>query len=424
MRSWDRGIARSSAVACGLLLLAGSVPASAQDRMDVLIERLERQERQIQELRQEVQELREQGATLPPKHPEYKREDGEFPLTDYASPRIRLDIAAQINPAVNFAGDGRDTKAYFVDNDVSASRVRFAGVSNFEGNRDVGSTLELGLSPNNSFDVSQDNERAGDFISVRRAEIWALDQRLGRVMIGQGSSATNDVAAFDLSLVSGTIMGSGEFIAGGLEFTDGHELSGVKLFDAFFNFDGERMPRVRYDTPNVGPFQLAISAGSDQRYDLALAFGRDYDHWTGASAAGFTTVGGVGISRPNDDDADYRLVGSWSVLHDASGLSLTMSAGMDGGTDGDSPYTVYGKLGWDTQLMEYGPTGFGVDYTWTRNQEADGDEGQTAGVAAVQTIRSLGIELYSQLRWHAYDRDFGPELDDLWLGTVGTRIRF
>lgn len=417
------GVSRRGWIASAFVVLLAS-DAVAQDRLDALVERLERQEAEIQALRQEVQELRAHPGKVPPKHPEYEREDGEFPLTDYESPRIRLDIAGQINPAVNFGGDGIKTKAYFVDNDVSASRIRFAGVSNFDGDRDVGSTLEVGLSPNNSFDVSQDNERAGDFISVRRAEVWALDQRLGRVMIGQGSSATNDVAAFDLSLVSGTIMGSGEFIAGGLEFTDGHDLSGVKLFDAFFNFDGVRMPRVRYDTPNVGPFQLAVSAGSDQRYDLALAWGRDYDHWTGASAAGFTTVGGFGISRPNDDGADYRLVGSWSVLHDASGLSLTMSGGMDGGVDGDTPYTVYGKLGWDTQLMEYGPTGFGVDYTWTANQEADGDEGQTAGLAAVQSIRSLGIELYSQLRWHGYDRDFGPELDDLWLGTVGTRIRF
>ena len=97
---------------------------------------------------------------------------------------------------------------------------------------------------------------------------------------------------------------------------------------------------------------------------------------------------------------------------------------MDAGTRGDNPYTLYGKLGWDTQLMRFGPTGFGVDYTWTENQVDDGDEGRTAGIAAVQVIESVGIELYSQFRWHTYDRDFGPDLDDLFLGTVGTRIRF
>lgn len=420
-----RGIRGSYAgVAWAIAALFFAPDVRAQDRVDELIERLDRQQAEIQSLRQEVQELRGQGAHLPPKHPEYRREDGEFPLTDYQAPRIRLDIAGQVNSAVNFAGDGLKTKAYFVDNDVSASRIRFTGVSTFEETWDLGSTLEVGLSPNNSFDVSQDNETAGDFISVRRAEVWASDQRYGRVMIGQGSAATNDIVAFDLTRISGTIMGSGEFIAGGLEFTDGEQLSGVDLFDAFFNFDGVRMPRVRYDTPNFGPFQLAVSAGSDQRYDLALAFGRDYDHWSGVDLPGFTTLGGIGISRPNDDDEDYRIGGSWSIQHDTSGVSLTLSGGMDGGTGRDDPYTLYGKLGWDTQLMRFGPTGFGVDYTWTENQQADEDQGQTAGIAAVQVLEAYGIELYSQFKWHTYDRDFGPGLDDLWLGTVGTRIRF
>jgi hypothetical protein len=74
--------------------------------------------------------------------------------------------------------------------------------------------------------------------------------------------------------------------------------------------------------------------------------------------------------------------------------------------------------------MRFGPTGFGVDYTWTENQQADDDQGQTAGIAAVQVFEAYGIELYSQFKWHTYDRDFGPALDDLFLGTVGTRIRF
>lgn len=411
-------------LAFGLGLAMPSGAAHAEDRIDALIERLERQETEIQALRQEVQELREQGAQLPPKHPEYLREDGQFPITDYESPRIRIDVAAQINQALNLAGDGDRTKGYFVDNDLSASRVRLAAVSTFEEAWDLGATLELGFSPNNSFDVSQDNERAGDFISVRRAEVWALDDRLGRVMFGQGSAAANDLAAFDLSLVSGTIMGSGQFVAGGLQFTDGRELSGVSIADAFFNFDGVRQNRIRYDTPAFGPFEAAVSAGSDQRYDVALTFGRDYDHWTGIALPGFTTIGGVGLFRPQVDDEDYRLAASWSLLHDASGVSFTVSGGMDGGTRGDAPYGVYGKIGWDTRLMRFGPTGFGVDYNWTENQIDDGDQGQSVGIAAVQVIESVGVELYSQLRWYTYDRDLGRSLDDIWLSTLGTRIRF
>jgi hypothetical protein len=104
--------------------------ASAQDRIDELIRRLEQQDREIAALRKEVDELR-QVTPPPPAHPEYRREDGEDTPTDYVNPDLRLDVAGQVNPAINVAGDGRSTKAYFVDNDSTASRIRFAGVGVF-----------------------------------------------------------------------------------------------------------------------------------------------------------------------------------------------------------------------------------------------------------------------------------------------------
>jgi hypothetical protein len=244
-------------------------------------------------------------------------------------------------------------------------------------------------------------------------------------MFGRGSAAADNTAEFDLSIVSGPIMTSGvSFVSGGLQFTDGENLTGVTIGDTFFNFDGDRQNRIRYDSPMLGPVQLSLSAGADQRYDAALTFGGDYDHWTGIDLAGFTTLGAVSISEPSDEDADYRFAASWSVLHDASGVSLTFSSGFDGGTDRDTPYSLYGKLGWDTKLVGFGPTGFGVDYGWTEHFDEEGDEGQSVGLAAVQVIENWGIELYGQLRWYTLDRDVSPSFDDIWLGTLGTRIRF
>jgi len=417
-----------------LLLLAGA--AAAEDpRVDALVERLERQEAEIQALRQEVQELRESAAPVHrAEHPEYRREDGQYPVTDYDAPRIRIDIAGQINQAFTFAADGKDAKGYFVDNDASGSRLRFAGVSTFAEGPQVGTTLEIAFSPNNSFDVDQENERAGDFIAVRRAELWARDDRFGRLMFGHGSAAADNTAEFDLSLVSGPIMTSGvEFVAGGLLFSDGSDFTGVRIEDAFFNFDGNRMGRIRYDTPMFGPVQLSVSAGSDQRYDAALTLGGDYDHWSGVDLPGFTALGAVGISRPNDDDEDYRFTASGSLLHDASGVSLTVSSGFDGGTRGDTPYSLYGKLGWDTRLVSFGQTGFGVDYDWNENLAADGDQSQSVGIAAVQVLENYGIELYTQFRWYSVDGDDSScspffacqdDFDDIFLGTLGTRVRF
>lgn len=413
-----------SILAAALLLPLPAATAGAEDRMDELIQRLERQEQELQALRGEVRELREHGARPDPEHPEWRREDGEDTLTEYRNPAVRLDISGQVNQAFNLAADGRQTKGYFVDNDASLSRIRFAGVGTFDGGPDVGSTLEVSFSPNNSFDVSQDNEVAGSFIQVRRAEIFAMDERFGRVMLGQGSAAADNTAEYDLSLVGSPIMLSGiSFFAGGLQFTDEYGLTGVTLDDAFFNFDGNRETRFRYDTPMWGPLQVSVSAGADQRYDAAITLGGDFDHWTGVELGGLTVLGALSIHDPNRDDTDFRVAGSGSLLHNASGVSLTVSGGFAEGTEG-TPYNTYAKLGWDTSLLRFGPTGFGVDYTWTEDVSADGDQGQSVGLAAVQVFQDYGIEFYSQFRWFTLDRAESPSFDDMYIGTAGARIRF
>jgi hypothetical protein len=213
-------------------------------------------------------------------------------------------------------------------------------------------------------------------------------------------------------------------IMGGLQFTDGNDLTGVTLSDSFFNFDSGRMNRIRYDSPMLGPAQLSVSAGSDQRWDAALTFGGDYGTWSGVDLGPFTGLGGVGIHKPQDRDEDYRVAGSWSLLHDESGLSLTASGGLDTDTQGDTPYNLYGKLGWDVAWLPFGATGFGVDYTYTENVSADGDEGQSVGIAVVQLLDRYGIELYTQFRWFMLDRATGPGFDDIFAGTLGTRVRF
>ncbi len=65
-----------------------------------------------------------------------------------------------MNRAINFANDGDSTKAYFVDNDVSNSRFRVLGLANYNEDVRFGGLLEVAFSPNNSSDVSQDNEDA------------------------------------------------------------------------------------------------------------------------------------------------------------------------------------------------------------------------------------------------------------------------
>jgi predicted porin len=428
VRSTPRRLA-ALAQCIALSTLAGT--ARAQDRVDVLLERIDKQDREIQELRQEVNELRGKPVVTQPPPPtsdapqQYRREEGDDPLADYGNPGIRLEISGQINQAINFAGDGHDTKAYFVDNDTSNTRLRFAGVARFKEGLEIGPLLEVAFSPNPSSDVSQDREIAGDFFQVRRAELYALDERFGRVTLGRGSSAADNTAEYDLSLVSGPIMYSGiSDIVGGLQFTHDGKLTGTHVNQAFFNFDGNRQNRVGYDSPMLGPVQLSLSYGADQQKSAALTFGGDYGRWSAFEVGPFTMLGAVSIADPNQHGVNFRTAGSWSVLHDATGLNLTFSGGADDTSSGGTPYNLYGKLGWNTKLTKLGPTGFGVDYTWTENVSGSGDKGQGVGIAAVQVLQRYGIELYTQFRWYSVDRADRPRFDDIFVGTMGTRVRF
>jgi hypothetical protein len=181
---------------------------------------------------------------------------------------------------------------------------------------------------------------------------------------------------------------------------------------------------VRYDTPVFGPsLQASVSAGSDQRYDAALSFGSKFGSWQGLKLGPFTTLGGIGIADPSQNDVDFRLLGSVSVLHEPTGLNLTLSSGMDE-ADGRDPYNLYVKGGWYSKLNVIGDTGFGVDLTRSHDVSTAGDTGYSIGGAVVQKVEGYGTELYSQVRWYSLDRDDAPSVDDIVVGTLGTRVKF
>ena len=337
-----------------------------------------------------------------------------------------LTLSGQVNPAFNVVDDGISTDVFIVDNDTSGTRFRLDADAPL-GETSFGATIEIGASPNNSYDVSQlDPQTDADF-TVRRAEVTIRNDRYGRLQLGQGSSAADDTAEYDLSLVAGPIMYAGVAdIAGGIIFTDGTELTdpAITVGDAFFDFDGDRLGRIRYDSPMFGPVQGSASYGQDDQWAAAVTLGGDYGDWSGWTVGDFTLLAAASVYNPDDDGVDYAYAASGSVLHDPTGLSLTLSTGGYKLDEGDDPSNLYAKLGWDTEFWPLGPTGFGIDYTRGENISGDGDEGTSFGLAAVQRIEPYGIDLYSQLRWYDLDGATEAGLEDIVVGTFGTKFTF
>ena len=69
-----------------------------------------------------------------------------------------LTLSGQINPAFNVVDDGISTDVFIVDNDTSGTRFRLDADAPL-GETSIGATLEIGASPNNSYDVSQLDSR-------------------------------------------------------------------------------------------------------------------------------------------------------------------------------------------------------------------------------------------------------------------------
>ncbi len=436
-----------------LMALAAAAPAVAQQAsaadMDRLLAVIEAQQAQIDALRAEVQAMKAaqtaQAQRPAPAQagpaatvaagpvavaaPAPEGADQEAQMVEEGfvwrdSAGRSLTFSGQLNPALNIVDDGKSTEVMIVDNDTSNSRLRFDVDAPFGQSR-VGGTFEIAVSPNNSYAVSQIEKSADADFDVRRAEVTFRDDRWGRVMFGKGSVAADDVAEYDLSLVAGPIMYSGVAdIVGGVLFTDGTDYTDITVGDAFFNFDPGRTDRIRYDTPMFGPVQGSVSWGTDDQWAAAVTLGGDYGDWSGWELGDFTVLAAAGAYGGDSPDIDYTYLGSASFLHNPSGLSLTLSGGRSKLDEGDDPYNLYAKLGYDTEIWPIGPTGFGIDYTYGRNLTGDGGEGTSWGLAAVQKIESIDLELYSQLRFYDLDTSAYSGVENIVVGTLGTRFRF
>jgi len=414
------------------LFLAGTVTAEEVTVDSKTVERLERlireQQQQLELLQQQVNQLKQTAAATEAQAKEAKSLAEEAKTTVQApvekvvtsgQERVKLAISGQVNRAINLADDGKDTKAYFVDNDASNSRVRFVGTVKATDDLTVGSKIELAIAPNESSEVSQVDEESGDFFDQRWAEVSLDSKRYGKLSLGKGDTASNNSAEVDLSKTDVVQYASIADIAGGLLFReeDGDTLTNVTVSDAFKDLDGlSRKSRVRYDSPTFYGFHLAASAVSDQRYDASL--------WWGGQGYGFKAAGAVAYAYLNEDNADNQYDGSFSLLHEATGLNITLSAGLKEVDDQDDPTNFYVKLGWLKRFFSVGETALGVDYTRSMNLPTEDDDGYSVGAAVVQQFEDYGTELYLQYRLYSLDRDVEPSVHDINVGTIGARVKF
>jgi hypothetical protein len=418
---------RALLIFVGLLFAAQAFYAGAAMAQDAeKIEQLERlireQQQQLESMQRQLNELK-QTANEAKTQAEEAKTAAQAPVAKTVTSgqeRVKLAVSGQVNRMVNVIDDGKNTTGYFVDNDVSNTRVRFVGTAEATDDLTIGSRIEYAVTSNESGDVNQDNESAGDFFNVRWADLTLTSKRFGKLWLGRGDTASNNTSEVDLSKVDVLAYASVADPAAGMLFRESggnNSLTTIAISDAFNDRDGlSRRSRVRYDTPTLWGFHLAGSLVEDQRSDASI--------WWGGQAWGFKAAAAAAVADPNDDSADLQYNGSFSILHEGTGLNLTAAAGMLDRDDEGDPTNFYGKLGWLANLFSVGQTGFGVDYTRSLNLPTGRDDGYSVGAVAVQQFDQYGTEFYLGYRLYSLDRDVAPSVEDLHVGTVGARVKF
>lgn len=331
----------------------------------------------------------------------------------------------QFNPSFQSYDDGTETYNRLVDNAGSNSRIGFR-LKQAYGENTLTFHFETAFGLRASDGVDQTS--TGDALSWDRTNIRHVDLQFdtasyGTFSAGQGSMASDGIAGSDRS---GTGVVAGVAVAdpaGGYAFrTSAGALSGVDVGDAFTDYDGSRLGRLRYDSESFGGFVFSASYGTDilktnndrETYDITARYNNE-------NMGDFALDAALGAAWTEETGkADKRdVVGSVALEHKPTGLSLAVAAGE---RDIAGSYG-YAKLGYTANFTSLGSTAFSVDYYDGSDMASTGDTAQSWGLAAVQKIDNYNAEAYLAYREYSYD-DTSSTYNDSSVIMAGARWKF
>jgi predicted porin len=368
---------------------------------------------------------------------------------------VSLQVYGQVNKALLFWDDGVDSDAYVVDNDYSGSRVGFTGKAAMKPGWTAGFLVELDIQDAASDKVSNGTLNTGtetfddpaDEILIRYSNVYIESERLGRVTLGQGSTAADGAN----EIVLGNSLRNSDLQHGSdmeVRFSLSGGLSTFRLDEIASNLDSTRDDVIRYDSPSVYGFILSASWGDDDYADVVLRFKNEWNSVRIAAAVAYQSDGtgdsNLVYDRANNGDAEV-LSGSISLMHIPTGLYGALAAGnvevddIDGaGFDGDASFW-YLQLGLERKWLPYGSTTIYGEYGVYDDAltiieggagatDIAGSEAERWGLGIVQKFDSAALELYAQATFWSFEavQNNGVALgfEDLSTIMVGSRIKF
>lgn len=341
--------------------------------------------------------------------------------------KVKLTIGGHVNKAVLFADDGKTSRTLIVDNGAATTRINFLAEATVTEDFSFGAQLEFEASSNHSGIVTLhegngDSNRANTTHTERKAEVMMTHKRFGRIWLGQGSTATDEIVESDLSgtAVSGNYADS-SVIGSAFVFYNTRTRSYTNspaVGDVINSLNGSMDDRIRYDTPTIAGFFASGSFTSGGPGEAALRYSDKLGPFELAAALGYANLSGINTT------VEDRIVGSASILHE-SGLNASVSAGKQQhkAATRDDGKSIYGKIGYIAKVFGVGPTAFGIDYGVYNNYGQNNDEAKTYSIGVVQHFDDVGSQVYLLGKAYELDRT-GASFDDIRLLMVGARVAF
>lgn len=237
--------------------------------------------------------------------------------------KVSLKVSGHVSQQVLFWDDGDQSDAYVTDNTNISTRFRFSGAARITSDWSAGYLIEIETIAANSAAVDQFDDDAFSGVRIRKTEWHIKSKTYGKLSVGQGSSATDDII---LAATSGCypacfsdvgLNGGGIFARRG----DGVVTDQSQIGFLQGSLDTRRVNRVRYDTPTFAGFFVSAAWGEDDFWDVSLRYAGEVGQFK------IVAMGGYLEDQDNQsilgDSEVSEIKGSASIMHVPTGLFVT-----------------------------------------------------------------------------------------------------
>jgi len=334
-----------------------------------------------------------------------------------------LIIYGILTRALLYADDGDRHHLFNVDGGVENTRIGFIASGKLNADITVKGHLELDMAiAEAAGDVNLNGTESIDRDWDPRIEdIIVSHRRYGSLSLGKGDTASTDRVATDLSGSDLAVGNNPADMAGGIHFynkTTGART--VTMGDVIDKVDGiDKASRIRYDLPEVGGLNMAVSMTGGGATDIGAGYAREFGEFEFEAGAYYANVSGTSTT-------DSDLWGGAGSLKHSSGLSLTVAGAVKGqkATGRDEPNYLWGKIGYSASLFKIGETHFGLSHGQYNDFSQNGDEATSYGIGIVQDIEVIGSNLWLLVRNHQLDQAGNNSFDDIFVVSTGVVLNF